>query len=111
MKSFQVYFTPQPGSNMVAPDDPLTLAGWDIFFWLVLTGLASHLAAVLWLCKACWTSSGCRRQTLKVYPTGNRVEAGAKWVKGEDFQLSFPSTRGSRETQRGKGLASLIRRR
>lgn len=99
------------GSIMERAEDILSWDDWDLFFWLVLTGLTAHVALVLWLCKACWTSFAFQKATIKVYPTGNRIEAGAKWVNGEDFQLQFPSVKGSRGTQGGKGLASLIRRR
>ena len=94
--------------------DPMDAPDWpdfDLFFWLVLSGVLAHLGVALWLCKVCWHSSGRHQTKTPVYPSGNRIAAGITWAKGEDYQLHFSPRRSSRETQVGKGLASLIRRR
>jgi hypothetical protein len=33
--------------------DVLDFAGWDLFFWLVLSGTLAHGLLALWLCTTC----------------------------------------------------------
>lgn len=88
------------------------LSDWTVL-WLVISGALAHAALLGWLCKACWSSFEYKFKT----PMGSlrarqsRIAAERQWV--EDQHPSLLRRRrmeGSRETQGGHNLASLIRR-
>lgn len=58
--------------------DALDFAGWDLFFWLVLSGVIAHLLLVLWLCRTCWASFVSWGRTTITIPSRrtSRVKAG-----------------------------------
>lgn len=88
------------------------LSDWTVL-WLVISGALAHTALLAWLCKACWGSFEYKFKT----PMGSlrarqsRIAAERQWV--EDQHPSLLRRRrmeGSRQTQGGHNLASLIRR-
>ena len=91
--------------------DALDFAGWDLFFWLVLSGILAHGLLARWLCTTCWGSfASWGKTTTKIpSPRRSRVKAGEEWVGGK-YQVNLRYRPSSRDTQGGQVLASLIRR-